>query len=264
MIRFMFFQHKVDHSRQLVGSRRDRHGGAMSAADAPKKCAQGAVTVLQTSGGNAQSGRSPVLGRLHPSLFHFAASDAIIWAQVQPRGKVLDRGPRAHIGSNFAEDLLDGQCVHPIDRGQIHSGHAVEGGGQVKMGLVLAPGSATRRRWGRAGVLRRVKLAIKSLQRPITGLDLRGVVVKQLHGLFQHKDLCGSRSPARMVRRMAIPVTPVMSLSTLLSRRFISIKAFCMCCTWAERYCTNISRWRTRLRMATICSGGRNEACNNP
>src|SRR5450756_2828568 len=84
LIRFMFFQHKVDHSRQLVGSRRDRHGGAMSAADAPKKCAQGAITVLQTSSGNAQSGRSPVLGRLHPSLFHFAASDAIIWAQVQP------------------------------------------------------------------------------------------------------------------------------------------------------------------------------------
>src|SRR5450759_4485989 len=106
MIRFMFFQHKVDHSRQLVGSRRDRHGGAMSAADAPKKCAQGAITVLQTSSGNAQSGRSPVLGRLHPSLFHFAASDAIIWAQVQPRGKVLDRGPRAHIGSNFAPKKL--------------------------------------------------------------------------------------------------------------------------------------------------------------
>ncbi len=63
---------------------------------------------------------------------------------------------------------------------------------------------------------------------------------------------CGLRSPATMARMIFIPVTPVISLSTLVKRRFIWVSAFCMCWIWAERYCTSISRWRTRLRMATI------------
>jgi hypothetical protein len=66
----------------------------------------------------------------------------------------------------------------------------------------------------------------------------------------------GSRSPARMASRMAIPVSPVISLITWWSCTFIWVSAFCMCCTWEEAIRTSEALWRSTVRTAATASGG--------
>jgi hypothetical protein len=62
-----------------------------------------------------------------------------------------------------------------------------------------------------------------------------------LHCLSRYlANFSGARVPRRIARRMARPVTPVMSLMTSVSFRFICSRAFCMCCTC-------LLAWRIRL-----------------
>ena len=60
------------------------------------------------------------------------------------------------------------------------------------------------------------------------------------------------------------PVTPVMSLTTVWSIRFISVNAFCMRRTRAVSSSTRIARWRMKERSGTIAAAGRKLGRNRP
>ena len=63
--------------------------------------------------------------------------------------------------------------------------------------------------------------------------------------------------PATLSRRINIPVTPVTSLITVWSWRFISVNAFCIRGRQAAAPSTRVSRWRSKVRMAVISAVGR-------
>ena len=74
----------------------------------------------------------------------------------------------------------------------------------------------------------------------------------------------GSRAPARMAWMILSPVTPVMSLTTVWSIRFISVNAFCMRWMRAVSSSTRIARGRRYERSGTIAAAGRKLARNSP
>ena len=66
-----------------------------------------------------------------------------------------------------------------------------------------------------------------------------------LHCLSRYwANFCGARVPRRIARRMARPLTPVMSLRISVSLRFICSRAFCRCCTCRLAWRIRLARCR--------------------
>ncbi len=68
----------------------------------------------------------------------------------------------------------------------------------------------------------------------------------------------------RMALRMAMPVTPVLSLTTCGSVIFICVRAFCLCWIGGLAYVTSLARCRRELRSTHPGSAGRKAAANRP
>jgi hypothetical protein len=64
----------------------------------------------------------------------------------------------------------------------------------------------------------------------------------------------GSRSPSQLAWMMLMSLTPLMSLSTLLSCTFISIKTFCN--RWMALLAISLPRCRQKARAMRIASVG--------
>ena len=50
---------------------------------------------------------------------------------------MLGAGPFGHVGANLADHLQGREAVHPVDAGQVHSGHAVQMALDIEAGRVL-------------------------------------------------------------------------------------------------------------------------------
>jgi len=112
--------------------------------------------------------------------------------QAQPGGKGLDRGPPLPLQAEFGDERLDGEHVHAIDRGQVHTrprlevAAHIEGGG---MALGCVPSALA---W-REGLLRAVDLGCEGRvllrNRLVTGGDVLMVKVGQFQGLRARNEM---------------------------------------------------------------------------
>src|SRR5260364_431720 len=126
--------------------------------------------------------------------------------------------------------------ANPVNLGQIGTGDLIEHGADVKIHGVGSSVTTTEFREGRVGIraLRR-KQGQGLFYLRIAFLDTGLIDVIQTQCLLQAKDMfrlivanerslastCGSRSPSIMARIIFMPVSPVMSVTTWCSCKFM-------------------------------------------
>ena len=126
----------IDNTSEFVGGGGDRFGCAEPGAHAPEVVAYSRVTLAGAVRGHAQGVRGAALDGAGVRGEDFAAGDAMIGTQAQPRGKVFRGGKLREIAADLGEE-----CVH-VDRaqtwqgGQIDAEDAMQVAAQVELRLI--------------------------------------------------------------------------------------------------------------------------------
>src|SRR5258708_29241806 len=71
------------------------------------------------------------------STEHFVPTDAVVWAESQPRSEVRLGFPSAHVQPYFTDERLGHHHIDAIDARQIHSGDALQFIGETKVRIIL-------------------------------------------------------------------------------------------------------------------------------
>src|SRR5210317_2245184 len=100
---------------------------------------------------------------------------------------MLSSGPRAHISSNFAENILNRHGFETIHCSEVNTCDAIQRLRQVEMWLVLASFSFTRIGWWCSRFIRYVEFLVQRFQLCITILQLLIIEVIEFQRLLQCK-----------------------------------------------------------------------------
>src|SRR5258708_1670097 len=71
------------------------------------------------------------------STEHFVPTDAVLWAESQPRSEVRLGFPSAHVQPYFTDERLGHYHIDAIDARQIHSGDALQLLGKMEVRIIL-------------------------------------------------------------------------------------------------------------------------------
>ena len=222
-----------------------------------------------------------------PTAEEASAGDLVVRREREPGREVFLGGPPRHVGPDLGEESERVVGADAIDLRQVDAGELVQRRAEIEARFVLARlvAAARGRQRGRRGRGRGGELGEVRLDRGIARGELLLIDVEEFEVLLQHEDVfgavvagergddlglgraaaiiamrascCGSRWPATMSRRMRRPVTPVMSLTTSGSWRFIWTNAFCMRWTSLPALSMRVARCRRYPRKATMPSAGR-------
>src|SRR6266852_8120228 len=100
------FEDMIEHTRQLVRGGRNRRRRPFAGSQPAIITAQGRLRAPQRLRRQAQRLRRTAVAFEGLAAQHLAPRDVIMGSQAQPRGKVLLRGPLAHIGADLRQEHL--------------------------------------------------------------------------------------------------------------------------------------------------------------
>ena len=131
-----------------MGRGRRRFRWPQCAAHAAIKRAERAGARAETLGSQAQGATGPILDPPTARGEHCAATDLMIGTKAQPRRKMLVCGPLMPIEAHLCEDDMDRWGLEPRHVREVHAGHPVEMGTQIKGGFVALGLPMGGRWWG--------------------------------------------------------------------------------------------------------------------
>src|ERR687892_1011851 len=92
-------------------------GGTEPAFESSKVSAQGALTMVQSIGGEPQRRGGPVRARFGFPTQRLTTGFLITRTQTEPGGKVFFALPPAHIETDFGDDRQGGRSLNAVDAG---------------------------------------------------------------------------------------------------------------------------------------------------
>ena len=238
-------------------------GFADAPGESPIERAERGLSATERHRGHPQDRRGAIGGRLRPRAEQAAAGDLVLGREREPRGEVLFGGPAVHVGANLGDEFQRGVRADAVNLREIDAaGELMQGRPDLEVRFVVGDacggraaraaawpgppgwrsgpargpqwrdrrppvGSDTRRRVPDSVARRRGARADSGRSRPRRSPPAR----RDTDSRDGWRGAAGSRWPATMSRRILRPVTPVMSLTTSGSWRFICTSAFCIRCT---------------------------------
>ncbi len=172
-------------------------GRADAGLQAAIEGAKGAVAAGDRSRGLEERLAGAVMALTGRGADDLAAGDLVVGTEFEPRTEMLFGGEGAHIGANFADNLLDQVEAEAVHRGQVNPGDAAQvlaHSHRRVFGQVLAVGIALvgRQRLpvirGRVGPVG-ADGGVSALDFGIAGSDLGGVKVVEFEGLLEDKEV---------------------------------------------------------------------------
>jgi hypothetical protein len=142
-------EHEIDDPSELMSRSHISLGGTQACPLPAVVSPQPAVAVVKTLGCQAQGGISTILGLARLAAKHLATGYVILRTQAQPRGEMPASLPSAHLHARFRKNDLDSSGIAPVDGGQVHTGHLIEFGSQIKTSFVSSGAFAVFLGWGK-------------------------------------------------------------------------------------------------------------------
>lgn len=187
----------IDDTGDLVSCGDLGLGGADTGFQAAIEGAEGAVATGHRSGSLQESLAGAVVALAGGGADDLAAGDLVVGGPPEPGAEVFFGRELAHVGADFADDLLRQVETEAIHRGEVNAGEAAQALTDTDGGLsrqILAVGMALvgRKRVGVVGSRigpRGTNGAVGPLNLGVAGCERAGVAVVELEGLLEDKEV---------------------------------------------------------------------------